>query len=214
MASSRSSEPSGGPTSTKPTSNSSRSSKRRSSAYDKNFDQRLNDHAIYPPRATQGPDNLKDIRQDVSVPRPSLSPSRFDDSAFEAFVQENDNVIFEHDAMTKIVPMLCGSTDIPTQQNVLFTELDSITKDATVTPKPDFFDGANLQDLSRDLQNDQALRSAVIPTKHPRVPVAPNFFLEAKRTEGNFAVMHRQARYDGAYGARAMQLRRGEASLR
>ncbi|RYP49979.1 hypothetical protein DL768_004414 [Monosporascus sp. mg162] len=38
----------------------------------------------------------------------------------------------------------------------------------------------------------------------PSVPVAPNFFLEAKAPKGAANVLKRQACYNGAYGARAM----------
>ncbi|KAI0427387.1 hypothetical protein F5Y09DRAFT_33451 [Xylaria sp. FL1042] len=44
----------------------------------------------------------------------------------------------------------------------------------------------------------------LVPTKHPRAPVAPNFFLEVKRENGDPAVMRREACYDAAYGVRAM----------
>ncbi|KAK4081415.1 hypothetical protein Purlil1_11676 [Purpureocillium lilacinum] len=89
-------------------------------------------------------------------------------------------------------------------QNVLFTELEPITNNTAVKPKPDFFDGASLQDLHQNLRGDQRLRSTIIPTKHPGVPVAPNFFCEAKGPDGSSAVAQRQACYDGAYGVRAM----------
>src|SRR5207244_1437638 len=44
----------------------------------------------------------------------------------------------------------------------------------------------------------------IIPTKHPRAPVVPNFFIEAKAPKGGADVAKRQACYDGALGARAM----------
>lgn len=43
----------------------------------------------------------------------------------------------------------------------------------------------------------------IVPIKHTNVPVAPNFFLEAKAPRGGADVPRRQACYDGAYGARA-----------
>lgn len=112
--------------------------------------------------------------------------------------------------MTSVIPVLCGNraNNIPSEQNVLFTELAPMTtKDATTKPKPDFFDGANLQDIDRNIrdeQDEQNLYALIVPTKHPTMPVAPNFFLEAKSPSGGADVARRQACYDGAYGARAM----------
>lgn len=71
-------------------------------------------------------------------------------------------------------------------------------------PKPDFFDGSRLEDLSEKLRNDQTLRSKVVPTKHRSVPVAPNFFLEVKGPNGNSYVALMQALPYGVYVARAM----------
>ncbi|KAM4063210.1 hypothetical protein HRG_010230 [Hirsutella rhossiliensis] len=124
--------------------------------------------------------------------------------AFESFQRESEDMVFESDVMTTLFPRLCGTSDITSKQNVLFTELEPITDDNAVKPKPDFFDGACLRDLSMELRTDEDLRSTVIPTKHPSVPVAPNFFLEVKGPDGNAAVAQRQACYDGAYGVRAM----------
>ncbi|XP_044722090.1 uncharacterized protein HRG_05005 [Hirsutella rhossiliensis] len=121
----------------------------KSSAYNKDFQQHLIDHKIYP------------VGYDYTDGLPDPEPGNLGDTYDEL------------------------------KQNVLFTELEPITSESAVKPKPDFFDGARLQDLSQELRDDQNLRSTIFPTKHPRVPVAPNFFLEAC--------------YDGAYGARIMQ---------
>ncbi|UPK96331.1 hypothetical protein LCI18_007266 [Fusarium solani-melongenae] len=136
--------------------------------------------------------------------RASLSPSRFPSSAFRDFKKKNARAEFESDVMKNIIPVLCGDANIPNQQNILFTELDAITNNNAVKPKPDFFDGALLQELSRSIRDDPDLRRLIIPTKHRGVPVAPNFFLEIKGPDGNTAAAQRKACYDGAYGARAM----------
>lgn len=106
--------------------------------------------------------------------------------------------------MSTVIPIICGSTDtkIPNKQKVLFTELQPITNEDAVKPKPNFFDGAQLRDITLEVRKDVA--STVIPTKHPSVPVAPNFFLEVKGPRGSPVVARRQACYAGAYGARAM----------
>jgi hypothetical protein len=71
--------------STVPTSTSSKT--RRSSAYDKDFEQHYNDHQVYPEgydyrdRCPTPEPGLEGLDQRLPQPRPSLSPSRFPDSA-------------------------------------------------------------------------------------------------------------------------------------
>ncbi|RMD44046.1 hypothetical protein DV735_g1155, partial [Chaetothyriales sp. CBS 134920] len=90
------------------------------------------------------------------------------------------------------------------QQNIVFTELHPITTDEATKPQPDFFDGARIHDLNKAIRDDDQIRPMIVPSKHRNVPVANNFFLEAKGPNGNAAVMERQACYDGAYGTRAI----------
>lgn len=150
------------------------------------------------------PANTKEIKSELAQERASLSPSRFSERAFENFQRDSEDVVFEADVMATLIPVICGNPDIPNKQKVLFTTLEPITNKGAVKPMPDFFDGALLRDISKDIRDDQALRSTVVPTKHPRVPVAPNLFLEVKGPDGTAGVAHRQACYVGAYGARAM----------
>ncbi|GJN70045.1 hypothetical protein PLICBS_004097 [Purpureocillium lilacinum] len=201
------------PSSTKPRSRQTESTgatsvtprSRKSSAYDKNFEAHLAENGVYMNNRRSKPNNAKDIQNELAKERASLSPSKFSDGAFEAFQRQNEDAVFEADVMATLVPRLCGTSDIRSKQNVLFTELKPITDDSAVKPKPDFFDGARLlEDLSGELRADEDLRLMVIPTKHSSVPVAPNFFLEAKGPDGSSAMAQRQACYDGAYGVRAI----------
>ncbi|KAK4065120.1 hypothetical protein Purlil1_14048 [Purpureocillium lilacinum] len=200
------------PSSTKPRSRQTESTgatsvtprSRKSSAYDKNFEAHLAENGVYMNNRRSKPNNAKDIQNELAKERASLSPSKFSDGAFETFQRQNEDAVFESDVMATLVPRLCGTSDIRSKQNVLFTELKPITDDSAVKPKPDFFDGAHLLDLSPQLREDENLRAMVIPTKHLNVPVAPNFFLEAKGPEGNPIVAQRQACHVGAHGARAM----------
>ncbi|KAL7917158.1 hypothetical protein ACQKWADRAFT_61989 [Trichoderma austrokoningii] len=177
---------------------------RKSSAYGKEFEYHLTDHHIYMNNRRSQPANQTEIQSGLTLERGSLSPSNFSEEAFERFQRSNEDAVFENDVMLKIVPVICGTSSIPNQQNVLFTELTPITDKTAVKPKPDFFDGALLNDLNQVIKNDQGVRSTVIPTKHATVPVAPNFYMEAKGPGGSAAVAQRQACYDGAHGARAM----------
>lgn len=193
--------------STKATTVSSRG--RRSSAYDKDFEQNLVDHGIYPEGfehidkpSTPEPDNLDDIVKGLSDPRASLSPSQFSTSAFKNFKLANSRVISEGKVMTDILPIIRGSAVIPNEGNLPFASLTSITEGTTVDAVPDLYDGSYAKEISKAVQQD--LSKMITPTIHARAPVAPNFFIEAKAPRGGADVAKRQACLDGAIGARAM----------
>ncbi|PNY27399.1 Uncharacterized protein TCAP_02660 [Tolypocladium capitatum] len=221
MASTQSSKTSRRTPSTNATSVGNRS--RKSSAYSKNFEEHLIDHGVYPASYEYDDDythaeprNLDLLHDQLLAPRASLSPSAFSQPHFRDFQRKNNQVTFERDVMSTVFPIICGDRDNSNRQNVLFTGLEPITDNTAVKPKPDFFDGARLQDLSQGLRKDQYLRSTVIPTKHSNIPIAPNVFTEAKAPSGGADVAGRQACYDGAYGARAMHALQnyGEAELK
>ncbi|KAJ2982472.1 hypothetical protein NQ176_g1360 [Zarea fungicola] len=194
--------------STKATTVSSKA--KRSSAYDKDFEQNLVDHSIYPEgfehsaeRVTPEPNNLDDVITGLSDPRASLSPSRFSAATFKNFKQANSRVISEGKVMTDILPIISGRTDIPNEGNLPFTNLDSITDGTTVDAVPDLYDGSYPKQVDKVVRQD--LSKMITPTSHGRAPLAPNFFVEAKAPRGGADVAKRQACLDGAVGARAMQ---------
>jgi hypothetical protein len=104
--------------------------------------------------------------------------------------------------MSTVFPIISGDADIPNEENLQFTRLESMTGSVTVDPKPDFYDGARLEDINREVREE--LGPYIVPTGHTTAPVAPNFFMEAKAPSGGADVAKRQAMQDGAYGARAM----------
>ncbi len=104
--------------------------------------------------------------------------------------------------MRHVFPIIAGNSNIPNKENLQFTRLDSMTGGVTVDPKPDFYDGARLEDIDKSVR--QELGPFIVPTGHRTAPVAPNFFMEAKAPRGAADVAKRQAMQDGAYGARAM----------
>jgi hypothetical protein len=127
---------------------------------------------------------------------------------FLSYQREDDCAEFEREVMSKVIPVICGGADIHHQQDVLFTEFEPLIATEAPRLKPDLFDEEVLQKIDkriRDKDDPHSLYQTIIPTKHASVPVAPNFFVEAKARHGNNAVMLRQACYDGAHGARTMQ---------
>jgi hypothetical protein len=175
---------------------------KRTSAYNKDFEQHYIDHGVYPDNQKSKPGGLEELHQRLLQQRPSLSPSCFSDHAFEDFQQKLAGVINEDNVMRDVMPIIAGYANIPSQQNLQFTRLNSMTNCATVDPKPDFYDGARLGDIKKCVREE--LGPFIIPTGHRMAPVAPNFFLEAKAPQGAVDVAKRQAMQDGAYGARAM----------
>lgn len=192
--------------STVPTTESSRS--KRSSAYDKDFEQHYIDHRIYPEgyeyhnRCSTPEPGLEGLDQRLLQPRPSLSPTHFPDSAFRDFKRKNARVISEGKVLSTVFPIISGDANIPNEENLQFTRLESMTGYVTVDPKPDFYDGVRLEDMNREVREE--LGPYTVPTGHLMAPVAPNFFIEAKAPSGGADVAKRQAMQDGAYGARAM----------
>ncbi|KAK3375659.1 hypothetical protein B0T24DRAFT_647938 [Lasiosphaeria ovina] len=120
----------------------------------------------------------------------------------QAHLKRKNNTKSKGTIMRNVIPIITGNADVPNEGNLPFTNLESLTEGATVMPAPDFSDGAWLGDLDKVVRED--LSRMIIPTKHADVPVAPNFFLEAKGPRGGAEITRRQACYDVAHGARAM----------
>ena len=176
-----------GQQSTKPTTISSKSGK--TTAYAEDYEQHLIDHHIYPEgynypdgRSTPEPDNMDEILQKLKAPRASLSPSLFARPEFRSFKQNNTQAVREKKVMRTVVPVLGGNSDIPNEQDALFTKLTAITDDTIPRPMPDYFDGARREDIHGAVKNE--LEKTIIPTGHAQDPVLSNFFLEAKGRRG------------------------------
>ncbi|EJP67430.1 uncharacterized protein BBA_03210 [Beauveria bassiana ARSEF 2860] len=181
---------------------------KRSSAYDRDFEQKLVDCSIYPKghefyrNDLPEPDNLDDITRTLSAPRGSLSPSRFDQTAFKTFTLANDRVLAENVVMSEILPTILGNHKFPSAGNIPFTNLDTMTDGRTVDAVPDLYDGLYPDQVDQAMRQD--LNKTIIPSTNGRAPIVPNFFLEAKAPRGGADIAKRQACLDGALGARAM----------
>ncbi|KUI73129.1 hypothetical protein VM1G_08898 [Cytospora mali] len=176
---------------------------KRSSAYDANFEQHLVNNNIHSPlyrlpncQKLPKPANWEEIRQVLMVSRGSLSPSVIPESAFEDFQLKN-NTKSEGTLMRSVVPTLAGDVDILNEGHLPFINLVTLTRNTTVCPVPDFFDGAH--PAAVDVQVREDLDRIIIPTKHASVLIAPNLFLEAKSLRENCDVARRQAVLDGAH---------------
>ena len=175
---------------------------RKTSAYDPEFEQHLIDHGIHMNSRAQKPSNWEEINRRITQPRPSLSPSRFSETAFETFEQTNDKASTEATVMSKAFPIIAGTSDIPSQENLLFGNLKPLTDNSITKAKPDFYDGSCPTKLNKQIREE--LGPYIVPSTNTATPCLPNFFTEGKGPSGNPAVCKRQALYDGALGARGV----------
>ena len=196
-------------------SSSSRASKEitnttKTRAYSRNFKQHLIDYDIYPnpyeypdDEIPALPNNWDEINKRLARRRPSLSPSKFSQKDFQKFRQEDAFLSKENPVTTGPVPMIEGDRDPKySSGGYLFGNLGHLTDGTLAQAKPDRFYGARPKQL--DLEIRKKLSNQIIPSTQDDLPMAPNFFLEAKGPDGTVAVAERQACYNGALGARAI----------
>lgn len=182
-------------------------STRRTSAYDPPFKQHLIDHGIYPEgydgvRNLQEPHNWEEMNARLALPRASLSPSRFTREDFLDFKEKNQEALTESKVMSKVFPIIAGTADIPSQENLYFGNLKDLTDGSMTKAKPDFYDGARPAELNKVVR--EHLNEYIEPSTKKNAPLLPNFFTEGKGPDGSAPVCKLQAMYDGALGARGM----------
>ena len=177
--------------------------------YSRNFRQHLIDHDIYPnpyehpDEIPALPNNWDEINKRLARRRPSLSPSKFTQKDFQKFCREDAFASKENPVTTGPVPMIEGDRDPKySSGGYPFGNLDHLTDGTLAQAKPDRFYGTRPKQL--DLEIRKKLSNQIIPSTQDDLPMAPNFFLEAKGLDGTAAVAERQACYDSALGARAI----------
>ena len=196
-------------TSTKPTTNTTRT--RNSRPVDRNFQQNLIDHGVYPDeyeypdgRIPLEPDNWDELQSRLAQNRPSLSPSQFSEGKFRKFKRANIHAAKEKQITDSVVPIIEG--DVGDTKciagGIPFTNLDHLTDGMIAPGNPDRYYGARPEQLDRQVRKE--LNHRIVPSTQQDLPVAPNFFLAVKGPNGTAAVAGNQATYDGALGARAM----------
>ena len=105
--------------------------------------------------------------------------------------------------MADVILPIVGARDKQHQSlgDVPFNHLEPFHEDLTA-PMPDTYYGAAPEQI--DPQVRHGLGKHMIPSNITSRPVAPNYFLEVKRADGNGDVARRQACYDNIVGARVM----------
>lgn len=176
---------------------------RKSSTHNRAFEQHLIDNCIHPTWDSEEPD-LDAVHAMLAKPRRSLSPSRFTDSAFKTFRRTSAQAKDENDVIKDVIPTIAGPWDsnYPSTSSMVFGNLEPLTDGTIAAPRPDIALGSLAQQLHPTVRKE--LQHHIIPSTATDRLLAPNFFVEAKGPDGSAAVMARQARYDGAVGARGM----------
>ncbi|KAM5473703.1 hypothetical protein MauCBS54593_002501 [Microsporum audouinii] len=178
-------------------------------AYNRNFEQKLIDYGIYPPGDTYPdgqkpakPNNWLELSEQLAQSRASLS--LFSEREFEEFVEADLNASKEKPVVRLAIPSIegrvsdvrCMGGDCP------FGNLAPLTDGTLANAKPDHFFGARPEQLNPNIRD--TLSGYILPSTQGSLPIAPNFFLEAKGPDGSPAVATRQACYNGALGARGI----------
>ena len=181
----------------------------KSSAYDRDFEQKCIDHGIYRPGQDVEPKNLQELQERLALSRPSLSPSQFSDGAFKGFCKAETAARDERDVIRNALPTILGRNNLENAlaEDVRFTNMQDMAPDVFKKPKPDFYWGAQSEQIDRRVRQD--LNHQIVPSTKDTYPAAPNFFLEVKGPDGSAAKKTMQACYDGAIGARAMHALQG-----
>ncbi|KAI0506291.1 hypothetical protein F5B22DRAFT_660367 [Xylaria bambusicola] len=186
-------------------------STKKTSPYDRAFQQLLIDHGIYPDnyeypsgQVLPPPENLEEIMQTIVKPQPSLSPSRFTREDFEQFKRANARARKEWQVISDVIPIIEGKVmdSSYVSGQVPFTNLEDPTGGLLVPGNPDRYYGARPEQLDREVRIQ--LNKHIVPSTQHDLPIVPNFFLNVKGPGGTPEVAEHQACYDGALGARGM----------
>ncbi|EFR02618.1 hypothetical protein MGYG_05616 [Nannizzia gypsea CBS 118893] len=182
-----------------------------STAYNRNFEQKLIDYGVYPPEYREPgcprpakPDNWRELNERLVQPRASLSPSKFSEQEFEEFREADINAAKEKTIVRSAFPRIEGRIDDSRSVggDYLFGNLAPLTDGTLAKAKPDHFFGAHPKKLDEEIREE--LNDYIIPSTQTSLPMLPNFFLETKGPDGSSAVVTKQACYHGALGARGM----------
>ena len=166
------------------------------------------DGGIYPegydPDNTDEARNLGTIHNALAVPRASLSPSRFPESAFQEFRRANSRALGETQTLANAFTIIEGDGRhkyYSGGSNHPFNRLEPLAEQLP-RPQPDTYDGARPEQVDRRVRKD--LGRHIVPCNDSSRPAAPNFFIEGKSASARPDVAKLQACHDGAVGARVM----------
>ncbi|KAL8904075.1 MAG: hypothetical protein Q9207_003502 [Kuettlingeria erythrocarpa] len=178
------------------------SSPKKSSAYDPNFLQNLNDNGVFRDDDGNKPDNWAEIKARLQERRPSLSSSHFSEADFVIFRRANRTAASEDGVKLAAFPTIAGTATIPRQCNKQFNNLQDFPDGNITMAQPDWYDGSNPSELDKEIRAQ--LSEYIIPSTNTSLPLLPNFFVEGKGPDGSSRVCDLQAMQDATLGTRGM----------
>jgi hypothetical protein len=134
------------------------SSTKSSGPYDRDFQQHLVDHGIYPlayeypdGRIPPKPNNWKDIKERLARYRSSLSPLRFTNEAHEKFVRANAHAFKEKQITESVISIIEGDNGDARciAGGIPFKNLSPLTNGTLVPGNPDRYYRARPEQLDR-----------------------------------------------------------------
>ncbi|KAH8760454.1 hypothetical protein F5883DRAFT_500733 [Diaporthe sp. PMI_573] len=188
--------------STDPTNATTRHKTTILSTHASNFERHLTKNNIHPVWQSREPD-LESIYEALAAPRLSLLLPEFSTESFQTFRKNNQQAMNERDIIDDVIPIIVGvrSENWPVARDIIFNDLEALTDGSIPSAKPDYAYGALFGQLIPAI----CIKLGRFIDPELDIPlIVPNFFLEVKGPNGSAAVKTRQARYDGAIGARAM----------
>ena len=162
------------------------------------------DGRIFPHDRNSKPANIDTIRDHLQTHRASLSPSRFNDTKFENFVDLNERALGEAQTIANVFTIIEGIGRYKYysgEPNHSFNHLEPLAKHLP-RPQPDTYDGARPEQIDRRVRQD--LRQHIVPCNDSSRPTAPNFFIKGKSRSARPNMAKLQASHGEAVGARAI----------
>lgn len=175
----------------------------KTNAYDNNFMEILMDNNIQPPARTPRPTNFDELIGLLEQPHASLLLPAVANHEYDEFVGAAEDANSELLVIAEVLPIIRGERKYPRALNIYCSSWNPLVANSmVVTPQPDYLEGINIKPENRLIR--EHLREFAVPAAD--APILPNLFIEAKAPTGNAKVALRQAVYDGAFGARAMEV--------
>lgn len=200
----RASEASTAETASKQSRPSSQSLSKASTAYTANFGILLKTANVQPPTFDQHPANLKVWMDAIEKNSSPLGSEAEISIAYKQFQQKCETASLEDEVMSDVFPAIRGEVRYPRAQNRICSNLADLTDDKLTIPKPDYMEGCEQTITNGRLR--EALSPFIVFADVEEAPFSSNFFTEVKGDSGGLDVAKRQARYDGALGARAIHM--------
>ncbi|KAL1983740.1 hypothetical protein VTN96DRAFT_9912 [Rasamsonia emersonii] len=183
-------------------------------AYDRNFEQAMEDNGIHP-EGSERPGNWDAIIARMARRRWSLASDNFGREEFDKFLRTNAQASRGVNAPSSVFPTLRGDGDNSIgNRAILHVEDRAFDNMEPIIPagddddtklalaRPNSYDGGRAGQLDARMRSE--LGAVILPSTEYPMRILPNFTASATRATESAAILRRQALHAGALGARAM----------